>query len=109
MTTHRISNQPLAKPLRTQLENAVKSARDVAEKGARAALAQLAVGAANAPDYLTDELKALRREAIEALRDVLPDAVPAALFQKLKEWKKRKSACCSTPEKQARAASGGRR
>ncbi|KNE27049.1 Eco57I restriction-modification methylase domain-containing protein [Achromobacter spanius] len=55
------NNQPLAKPLRTQLENTVKSARDVAEKGAQAALTQLAVGEAKAPDYLTDELKALRR------------------------------------------------
>ena len=51
----------LPKSLRTQLENTVKSARDVAEKGARAALSQLAVGEATAPDYLTDELKALRR------------------------------------------------
>ncbi|QEI04949.1 SAM-dependent DNA methyltransferase [Pigmentiphaga aceris] len=51
----------LPKPLRTQLENTVKSARDVAERGARAALSQLAVGEAKAPDYLTDELKALRR------------------------------------------------
>ena len=59
MTTHH--NQPLPKPLRTQLENAVKAARDVAEKGARAALAQLAVGEAKAPDYLSDDLKALRR------------------------------------------------
>nr|WP_294866197.1 DNA methyltransferase [uncultured Pseudogulbenkiania sp.] len=56
-----ISNQPLAKPLRTQLENTVKAAREVAEKGARAALGQLAVGETKAPDYLTDELKALRR------------------------------------------------
>ncbi len=61
MPTHNISNQPLAKPLRTQLENAVKAARDVAEKGARAALAQLAVGETKAPDYLSDDLKALRR------------------------------------------------
>ncbi|WP_046167752.1 Eco57I restriction-modification methylase domain-containing protein [Chromobacterium vaccinii] len=61
MPNHRISNQPLAKPLRTQLENTVKTARDVAEKGAQAALAQLAVGEAKAPDYLSDELKALRR------------------------------------------------
>ena len=58
MTTN---NQPLAKPLRTQLENTVKAAREAAEKGARAALSQLAVGEAKAPDYLTDELKALRR------------------------------------------------
>ena len=59
MSTHH--NQPLAKPLRTQLENTVKAAREAAEKGARAALSQLAVGEAKAPDYLTDELKALRR------------------------------------------------
>ena len=55
------NNLPLAKPLRTQLENTVKAARDVAEKGARAALVQLAVGEAKAPDYLTDDLKSLRR------------------------------------------------
>lgn len=61
MPTHSISNQPLAKPLRSQLENTVKAARDAAEKGARAALAQLAVGEAKAPDYLSDDLKALRR------------------------------------------------
>lgn len=58
MTTN---NQPLAKPLRSQLEATVKSARDVAEKGAHAALSQLAVGEASAPSYLTDDLKALRR------------------------------------------------
>lgn len=56
-----MSNQPLAKPLRSQLEGTVKSARDVAEKAARAALAQLAVGDAKTPDYLNDDLKALRR------------------------------------------------
>jgi hypothetical protein len=61
MPTHSISNQPLAKPQRSQLENTVKAARDVAEKGARAALAQLAVGEAKAPDYLSDDLRALRR------------------------------------------------
>ena len=38
MPTHSINNQPLAKPLRSQLEATVKSARDVAEKGAHAAL-----------------------------------------------------------------------
>jgi hypothetical protein len=54
-------NQPLAKPLRSQLESTVKSARDVAEKAALAALRQLAVSEAKAPDYLSDELKALRR------------------------------------------------
>jgi hypothetical protein len=56
-----ISNSPLSKPLRSQLEATVKAAREAAEKGARASLAQLAVGEAKAPDYLTDELKALRR------------------------------------------------
>jgi hypothetical protein len=56
-----INNQPLAKPLRTQLENTVKAAREGAENGARAALSQLAVGEAKAPNYLTDEFKALRR------------------------------------------------
>ncbi|WP_164962559.1 Eco57I restriction-modification methylase domain-containing protein [Rubrivivax sp. JA1026] len=56
-----VSNQPLAKPLRSQLEYTVKSARDVAEKAALAALRQLAVSEAKAPDYLSDELKALRR------------------------------------------------
>ncbi|MFG6466776.1 DNA methyltransferase [Roseateles sp. BYS87W] len=61
MSTHSINNQPLAKPLRSQLEATVKSARDVAEKGAHAALSQLAVGEASAPSYLTDDLKALRR------------------------------------------------
>jgi hypothetical protein len=55
------TNQPLAKPLRSQLENTVKSARDVAEKAALAALRQMAVSEAKAPDYLSDELKALRR------------------------------------------------
>ena len=54
-------NAPLPKPLRTQLENTVKAARDVAEKAGRAALAQLAVNEGKAPDYLSAEQKALRR------------------------------------------------
>ena len=41
---------PLPKPLRTQLEATVKAARSTAEKAARAALAQLAVGEGRAPD-----------------------------------------------------------
>ncbi|AGW91528.1 hypothetical protein N234_15975 [Ralstonia pickettii DTP0602] len=61
MLSHRVLSQPLPKLLRAQLENTVKAAREVAEKGARAALDRLAVGEAKAPDYLTDELKALRR------------------------------------------------
>lgn len=51
----------LAKPLRTQLENAVKAARDVAEKAAKGALVQLATGDAKVPDYLSPDQKALRR------------------------------------------------
>lgn len=51
----------LAKPLRTQLENTVKAARDIAETAARAALQQLAVGEGRAPDYLNDAQRALRR------------------------------------------------
>ncbi len=54
-------NQPLAKPLRSQLENTVKAAREIAEQAARAALSQIGVAEAKAPVYLTDELKALRR------------------------------------------------
>ena len=61
MLTHNINNQSLPKPLRTQLENTVKAAREVAEKGASAALAQMAVAEAKVPDYLTDESRALRR------------------------------------------------
>jgi len=56
------TNTPLPKPLRSQLEATVKAARDVAEKAAGAALAQLAVADAKLPDYLTDEtLRSLRR------------------------------------------------
>jgi len=61
MLTGNITSQPLAKALRSQLESTVKSARDIAEKAALAALRQLAVGEAKAPDYLTPDLKALRR------------------------------------------------
>lgn len=56
-----LNNAPLPKLQRTQLENTVKAAREVAEKGARAALNQLAVAEARAPDYLSEPLKALRR------------------------------------------------
>ena len=38
----------LPKPLRTQLDNTVKAARDIAEMAARAALQQRAVGEGNA-------------------------------------------------------------
>lgn len=61
MLTQANYNQTLAKPLRSQLENTVKAAREMAEKGAQAALHQLAVGASKAPDFLNEEQKALRR------------------------------------------------
>ena len=56
-----LASHSLPKPLRTQLENTVKAAREVAETAALAALRQLAVGEAKVPDYLPDERKALRR------------------------------------------------
>ncbi|MBK1705247.1 N-6 DNA methylase [Halochromatium glycolicum] len=52
---------PLAKPLRRQLEEAVVDARDTAEEAARAALMHLGVGDADAPKHLTDAERALRR------------------------------------------------
>lgn len=52
---------PLPKALRTQLENTVKTAREIAEQAASAALAQLAVGEGRAPDYLSESQRALRR------------------------------------------------
>ena len=52
---------PLSKPLRSQLENTVKAARDVAEKAALAALHQLGVGDARLPEHLDEARKALRR------------------------------------------------
>lgn len=61
MSTASIHNQPLAKPLRSQLEATVKSAREMAEKGARAALAQLGVSEGRVPDYLDEPQRILRR------------------------------------------------
>ena len=55
-------NKTLPKPLRTQLENTVKAARDVAEKAGRAALAQLAVAEPKVPDYLDEPQRVLRRK-----------------------------------------------
>jgi hypothetical protein len=54
-------NKPLAKNLRSQLENTVKTARDVAEKAAHSALTHLGVGESEAPSHLTEDQKALRR------------------------------------------------
>ena len=50
------ANTPLPKPLRTQLENTVKTARDVAENGARAALAQLGFGGLQRGQDLAEQL-----------------------------------------------------
>ncbi len=55
-------SQPLPKPLRTQLENTVRAARDVAEKAGKAALAQLAVTEPKVPDYLDEPQRILRRK-----------------------------------------------
>ncbi|WP_200237836.1 hypothetical protein [Lamprobacter modestohalophilus] len=55
---------PLAKPLRPQLEDAIVKARDLAEQAAQAAqaaLQHLGVGDADAPPHLTDSERALRR------------------------------------------------
>ena len=54
-------NKPLAKNLRSQLENTVKAARDVAENAAQAALTHLGVGDSEAPTHLTEAQKVLRR------------------------------------------------
>ena len=52
--------QPLATPLRNKLENTVKTARDVAEDAARAAIEQLGVQLKDKPAYLDDEQGQLR-------------------------------------------------
>lgn len=53
---------PLDKTLRNKLEKTIKEARETAEAGAKAALFQLGVADANAPGFLSDEDKALRRK-----------------------------------------------
>lgn len=55
------AQQPLAKTLRSQLETTIKTARQVAEDAARAALHHFGVGESRAPSYLTDDQMALRR------------------------------------------------
>ncbi|MGE3876763.1 MAG: SAM-dependent methyltransferase, partial [Parvibaculaceae bacterium] len=50
----------LERTLRKDLERAVKKARNVAEAGARQAIAQLGVGEAEAPKHLAAEQRALR-------------------------------------------------
>jgi len=69
-----VTQAPLSKPHRTLLENTVKQARDLAEKAARAALAQLGVGEGRVPDYLDEGQRDLRRRLRahgRALGDVL--------------------------------------
>jgi predicted metal-dependent TIM-barrel fold hydrolase len=61
MTSDSIKFQPLTKGLRAQLESTIKTARVVAENGAMAALSQLGVAQAKAPDNLTEQLKRLRQ------------------------------------------------
>jgi hypothetical protein len=51
----------LEKSLRAKLETTIKNAREVAEKASLAALKQLAIEDAKAPDYLTEAQKDLRR------------------------------------------------
>jgi len=66
----------LSKLLRNQLEATIKVARDEAERGALAALRQLAISEARVPDYLKEEQKALRRRLRahgRALGDVKAD------------------------------------
>lgn len=52
--------QPLDKKLRSQLENTVKKARDIAEEAALAVLEQLGVGEKAKPSYLNDTQQNLR-------------------------------------------------
>ncbi|OQY18775.1 MAG: restriction endonuclease subunit M [Desulfobacteraceae bacterium 4572_35.1] len=54
--------QPLEKTLRNQLERTVKTARDIAEVAAQAALGQLGVGEATAFAHLGDKDRELRRK-----------------------------------------------
>ena len=60
---------------------------------------------------VADELDVARTKIVEALREILPGAVPAALFSDLRAWKKRKAqgAGCKAPEKRTRTAAGGDR
>ena len=51
----------LTKPLRRQLENAIKQAREIAEAAAQEAIARIGVADADAPPHLTEDNRALRR------------------------------------------------
>jgi hypothetical protein len=56
-----MSNNPLPKPLRTQLERSIAAARKTAEIAARTALNQLAVSEAQPFVYLSEQQRLLRR------------------------------------------------
>lgn len=60
MNTALISRSALEKTLRSGLERAVIKARDIAENAAEQALTRLAVGEKQAPDYFTEQQRALR-------------------------------------------------
>ena len=51
----------LSKPLRRQLETAIKQAREIAEAAAKEAIARIGVADAEAPSHLSDDNKSLRR------------------------------------------------
>src|ERR1700744_1558689 len=51
----------LTKPLRRQLETAIRQAREIAEAAAQEAIARVGVAEAEAPSHLSEEYKALRR------------------------------------------------
>src|SRR5271163_3361278 len=51
----------LTKPLRRQLETAIKQAREIAEDAAQEAIARIGVAEAEAPSHLSEGNKALRR------------------------------------------------
>ncbi len=51
----------LTKPLRRQLETAIKQAREIAEVAAQEAIARIGVSDAEPPSHLSDDNKALRR------------------------------------------------
>jgi hypothetical protein len=53
-------NNPLPKPLRTQLENTIQNAREAAEKAVQTALDRLGVAQEPAPAYLDSDEKTLR-------------------------------------------------
>ena len=66
-----VTTAPHPRSLRSQLETAVKVARDTAEQAANATLTQLAIGEGRAPDYLSEAQKGLRYDVARMLKDRL--------------------------------------